>query len=134
MDPWKPANFAAYWSYLGEPAAIGTATVIENIVTKDGFFQVVENLFRHLSFFRFILGIAFYDLFFQGINGSVAVAFFLVGCIERCAQAIGVVSLDFSEHFFVELRFDDFALLYIECFVELLLPPTKAINFLVSEH
>src|SRR5256714_1339095 len=75
----QPANFTAYRSYFGKPPAIGSAAIIENVVTKEGFLQVVENLFRHLSFFRFILGVALYDLFFQGVNGGIAVAFFLVG-------------------------------------------------------
>ena len=100
----QPTNFAADRTNFGEPATIRTATFVENIVAEDRLFQMIEDLFRHLPFLRLIFRIRLDNFFLQRVNRGIARALFLVGRIERCAQTVAVVSLNFAQHLFIQAR------------------------------
>ena len=64
MRAWQPANFARDWTNLGEASSIGPAAMIQNVVTEDGFLQVIETLFRQRARFGLILRIRFHNFRF----------------------------------------------------------------------
>src|SRR6266511_4594382 len=83
VDARQPTNLAAYRADFREPAAIRPAPAIENVVAKEGFFQMIENFFGHLSLFRFVLRITFDDFLFQSVNCRVTIALLLAGSVDR---------------------------------------------------
>src|SRR6185312_11163194 len=53
VNAWQPADFAADRAYFREPATIGAAAAIKDIVAENGFLQIVEHLLGHLPFFGY---------------------------------------------------------------------------------
>src|SRR6185369_7249182 len=126
---WQPADFGCDRTNLGEPPAIGTPPLVENIVTEDHLFELIEDQFRHRASFGLIFRIRLDNFLLKRIDRRVAGAFFLTGCVERRAQVFRVTLGNLACHVRVELQGRHVALLDLERFVELFLPATEAVNF-----
>ena len=96
VNPRQPADLARNGPNLRETPAIGTSTLVQDIVAEDGFFQVIEDDLRRPTLLRLILGIGFDDFLLERVDRGITVAFFLLGRVERRAQSIGILSLDLA--------------------------------------
>src|ERR1700730_4559762 len=130
----QPTYFAGDGANFGKTPAIGTASMVQNIVAKDLFFEMVESLSGPCPQLWLILRIALDDFFFQSINSGITGPLFLARGIKRGAQALGIVTLNLRDHLLVQYRWFDRSLLDCERFVEFFLPATEPVDLLVSKH
>src|ERR1051325_4910553 len=134
MHAGQPAHFTSNGTNLTEATPIRTAPLVENVISKDGFLQVVEDQLSRLPALGLIFRIRFNNLFLQRINGCVARALFLRTRVKCCAQILAVTLRDLTDHLFIKRFHRDFAFLNLERFVKLFLPPTETIDLFVGKH
>src|SRR5205085_11257481 len=128
MNARQPTDLSSNRTDLRESAAIRTPAFVQNVVTKDVLFEVIENQLGHVALLWVILGIRLRNLLLQRVNCRVTAALLLRARIERRAQSFAVFLGDLRRHLLIQGLNCDFSFLNLEGLVEFLLPATEPVD------
>src|ERR1700691_5734052 len=133
VHPWEDSDFDPDLADLVEFTSIGTALVVDNLITEDALAQLLVILFQLRLVGCIVFGDLGYEFLFQGANQFVAFGFRMLGGIESIGQSAADLCFEALKVSLVKFRRRDLALRFAGLAAQLVDSGANLFDFGVAE-